>query len=60
VKILHQLSHWLGSNSEFLDTYAVGDEVWTCRRCNDCGQARDAHKVMELQDFLRVARLNSK
>ena len=60
LKLLHRLSHWLGCNSEFLDTYCKGNEVWTCNRCNDCGQARAERKLMDLQDFIQVARLNSK
>ena len=45
VSILHKLAHWLGVNSEFRDTYAKEEEIWTCERCNQCGKARNERQV---------------
>ena len=46
ISVLHKLSHWLGLNSEFRDTYAKEDEIWTCERCNRCGRARNERQVI--------------
>ena len=51
MSIWHKISHWLGTVSEFSDTYAKDGKVYSCTRCNTCGLPRDERRIPHMDHF---------
>jgi hypothetical protein len=48
----HKISHWLKTNSEFIDTYTRDGLCYTGFRCNDCGVVREEQYNPTMQYLL--------